>query len=135
MTEQALDSGKGTEFLRRIKSSLAEAYKEMREAQMPYGTGPSFFNTKFFTDNIVVAYPLSNPSRDHGEFELVDLLMLFAQVQASLAADGFFLRGAIAWGEHYQDDDIAYGKALLEAVGLDKSGKPPRLVIGRRLRT
>ena len=31
---------------------------------------------------------------------------------------------------HYQDDDIAYGEALLEAVDLDKSGTSPRLVIG-----
>lgn len=38
--------------------------------------------------------------------------------------------GAITIGQHYQDDDIAYGDVLLEAVGLDKSGKPPRHVIG-----
>ena len=51
-------------------------------------------------------------------------------MQASLAADGFFLRGAIAVGPHYQDRDFAYGEALLEAVELDRSGQPPRLVIG-----
>ena len=84
---------------------------------------------KVFTDNIVVAYPLLAPSRDRGEPELGTLLTLFAQVQASLAAVGFFLRGAIAFGDHYQDDDIAYGKALLCAVDLDKSGGSPRLVI------
>lgn len=32
-------------------------------------------------------------------------------------------------GEHYQAGDIVYGNALLEAVGLDKSGGPPRLVV------
>ena len=41
----------------------------------------------------------------------------------------FSFGGAIAYGSHYQDDDIAYGKALLEAVGLDQSGGSPRLVI------
>ena len=42
----------------------------------------------------------------------------------------FFLRGAIALGDHYQDDDIAYGEALFKAVDLDKARGPPRLVIG-----
>ena len=32
-------------------------------------------------------------------------------------------------GEHYQAGDIVYGNALLEAVSLDKSGGPPRLVV------
>lgn len=85
---------------------------------------------KVFTDNIFVAYPLRDPGTNFGEPELGTLMLLFARVQASLASDGFFLRGAIAYGDHYQDNDIAYGKALLEAVDLDKSGGPPRLVIG-----
>ena len=33
-------------------------------------------------------------------------------------------------GQHFQSDDIAYGDALLEAVSLNESGKPPRVVIG-----
>ena len=115
------------------KRSLAVAYEKVRKAQTLGGIVPSTFEMKVFTDNIVVAYPLRNPSRDRGEPELGTLLMLFAEVQAILAADGFFLRGAIAAGEHYQDQDIAYGAALLEAVDLDKSGGPPRLVIAPSL--
>ena len=57
-------------------------------------------------------------------------MMLFAEVQANLAADGFLLRGAITEGQHYQDKEIVFGEALLEAVDLDKAGAPPRLVIG-----
>ena len=53
----------------------------------------SIFDMKVFTDNIVVAYPLRDPYHDDGEIELGTFLMLFARVQASLAADGFFLRG------------------------------------------
>ena len=129
MTDQAIESGTEGEFLRRIKRSLATAYDKMREWATLGEEIPPIFDVKVFTDNIVVAHPLQSPSLDLGERELGTLLMLFAQAQASLAADGFFLRGAIATGQHYQDDDIAYGKALLEAVDLDKSGSPPRLVI------
>ena len=131
MTECALQSGQQTTFLRRIKGSLAKAYDLVRNERKHDGAVPLFFfDMKVFTDNIVVAYPLRDVEFYHGEPELGTLLMLFADVQASLASDGFFLRGAIAVGDHYQDDDIAYGNALLEAVDLDRSGGPPRLVIG-----
>ena len=130
-TKRALQSGEGNEFLRRIKYSLARAYKWVREAAMLGGMDePPVFDMKVFTDNIVVAYPLHDFDRAFGEPELGYLLMLFADVQASLAADGFFLRGAITKGVHYQDEDIAYGDALLEAASLDMPGAPPRLVIG-----
>ena len=130
MTERAYESGKAEEFLQRVKGSLATAYDAVRNVATLRGCLTSAFDMKVFTDNIVVAYPLGDPSSDSGEPELGTLITLFAQVQASLAKDGFFLRGAIASGDHYQDDDIAYGMALLEAVDLDKSGGPPRLVVG-----
>ena len=128
-TENAFRSGSGDDFLRRIKEALDKAYGHVREANRGYPPGTSVFNMKVFTDNIVVAYPLGDYPRNDGEGELGTILSLFSQVQASLALDGFFLRGAISYGEHYQDDDVAYGDALLEAVALDQSGGPPRLTI------
>ena len=86
---------------------------------------------KVFTDNIIVAYPLRAPFRDFGEPELGYLLDIFAEVQAGLAADGFFLRGAIAQGPHYQDENIVYSQALLEAYDLDQSGGQAKLVLGQ----
>ena len=130
-TGRALKSGEGNEYLRRIKHSLAAVYENAREHATPGSRVEiPIFEVKVFTDNIVVAYPLRDPGRDFGEPELGTLLTLFADAQASLAADGFFLRGAITAGKHYQDQDIVYGDALLEAANLDKSGTPPRLVIG-----
>ena len=128
-TQRAFQSGTEADFLQKIKRSLDKAYEIVRKAKTLSGAISSLFDMKVFTDNIVVAYPLRNPYHDDGEIELGTFLMLFARVQASLASDGYFLRGAIAYGSHYQDDDIAYGEALLEAAGFDQSGKPPRLVI------
>ena len=133
MTERAHESGEEKEFLQQIKNSLSSAYEIVRGAKTFEGAVTSTFDMKVFTDNIVVAYPLRAPSQDLGEPELCALLMLFAEVQASLASDGLLLRGAVAAGDHYQDDDIAYGKAFLEAVDLDKSGSAPRLVIAPSL--
>ena len=128
-TRQAFASGTEDDFLTRIKRSLDKAYGIVREFNKGYFSSPPLFEMKVFTDNIVVAYPLDDPLRDEGEPELGAVMILFSEVQASLAFDGFFLRGAIAFGGHYQDDDVAYGDALLEAVGLDQSGGAPRLVI------
>ena len=134
MTRVALRSGMGREFLLRIKRALSAAYGKVRKARNPGYGHPPAFDMKVYTDNIVVAHPLSAPFRDHGEPELGTLLTLFAEVQSSLAADGFLLRGGIAAGLHYQDEEVVYGDALLEAVNLDKSGRSPRLVIGDSVR-
>ena len=129
MTECAYKLGDEAKFLRRIKRSLATAYKQVRDYAKPWEAGPPTFEMKVFTDNIVVANPLSDPD-GLGEGELGTFLILFSYVQAQLAAEGFFLRGAITAGDHYQDRDIVYGQTLLEAVDLDKQGGPPRIVIG-----
>ena len=128
-TERAHRLGKETEFLRRTSKSLAEAYESVRNAKTLGGLVESVFGMKVFTDNIVVAHPLSWPDYSLGESELGTILTLFASVQARLAADGFLLRGGIAFGDHYQDDDLVFGSAFLEAVDLDKSEGPPRLVV------
>lgn len=131
-TEEAIRCDKGEEFLQRVKRSLSKAYQQVRDFSTR-GGGEPFLDMKVFTDNIVVGCPLRYPSEDLGEPELGSLLMLFGHVQSTLAADGFFLRGAITVGQHYQDQDVAYGDALLEAVDLNEAGKPPRLVIGTSL--
>ena len=129
MTKCAFREGKATDFLKRIKEALDQAHEGIRRFANPFGRTPPTFEIKLFTDNFLVAYPLADPAGDRGEPELGTVLMLFAEVQTKLALDGFFLRGAIAKGDHYQAGDIVFGNALLEAVGLDKSGGPPRLVI------
>lgn len=126
----ALESGLGNEFLRQIKHSIAMAYEKVSDFIENVGVDPPILEMKAFTDNIVVAHPIRDLPQDYGEPELGTLLTLFADVQASLAASGFFLRGAITAGGHYQDEGIVYGDALLEAVKLDEPGAPPRLVIG-----
>lgn len=128
---QAFISGEETEFLQRIQNSVSVAYERVRSAATFGGNHPPVFEIKVFTDNIVVAYPLSDPFRDLGEPELGHLLSIFAEVQASLAADGFHLRGAITEGPHYQDENLVYGRSFLEAVDLDKSGSQPKLVLGQ----
>lgn len=128
MTEIAFKSGNEENFLRKIKRSLNKAYEDARPDPTRDVSFTPTFDVKFFTDNIVAAFPSYHPGDDM-EGQLGSLLFVFALSQTYLAADGFWIRGGIAEGMHYQDEEIAYGPALLEAYDLDEPGKPPRLVI------
>lgn len=128
LSESALKSGTGLQFLKRLRHALSSAYERVRKHSEGLDED-SFFSVKVFTDNIVVGYPLYDPAFDMGEPELADVLGIFAEFQAGLAMEGFFLRGGIAFGDHYMDDDIVFGDALLEAVKQDKGGGPPRIAL------
>ena len=128
-SECAFAKNEGTDFLDRLKSTLTAAYKDVRQTKDLLVVAGETCDMKVFTDNIIVAYAAQHLEKTFGERELLTFLNLFARVQAILTSHGFLLRGAISFGRHYQDDDIAFGPALLEATGLDKSGRPPGLVI------
>ncbi|MFC1610280.1 hypothetical protein ACFL6C_04930 [Myxococcota bacterium] len=86
------------------------------------------FDIKIFTDNVVVGYPIRD-GRGVGEPELGHIFGVFADFQAMLAMQGHLVRGGIALGNHYMDDDIVFGDALIEAVKLDESGGAPRIAL------
>jgi len=128
LSEEALKQGQGHKFLNELRTALTKAYDRIRENSNHFNI-KQFFSVKVFTDNIVVGYPIQNIKSNHGEPELGDIFWTFAEFQAGLASEGFLIRGGIAFGDHYMDDDIVFGDALLEAVKFDKSGGPPRLTI------
>ena len=130
-TRDAFICEEESEFLVRITRALQAAYGVVRSFAAPVTEGdPPLFEMKFFTDNVVVAFPLRDPLVELGEYEFATLLLRFSEVQATLAAHGFLLRGAITEGRHYQDENIVLGEAFLDAVDLDQSGSAPRLVVG-----
>jgi len=126
LSNEALKSGTGNIFLNRIRFALNKAYKRVRENSKGWRSNDRF-SIKIFTDNIVVGYPLLNFKSDYGEAELGHIFSTFSEFQIGLAMEGFLVRGGIAYGDHYMDDEIVFGDALLEAVAQDKAGGPPRI--------
>ena len=128
MSNAALKAGidNGDLFLQRLHAALTNAYKRMRDRSTGSENRLNFI-VKIFTDNIVIGYPLKDPGYDFGEPELGDIMWTFNELQLALALEGFFLRGGIALGYLYMDEDIVFGDGLLHAVEQDKSGGPPRL--------
>lgn len=133
-TKESIKSSesKGNEFLNEIRTTLNSAYDRIRTgskiSQPP--TQHEQWSLKVFTDNIVIGYPNQNPA----ENRLSRLLSIIAEYQLHLAVDGFLIRGGIAHGLHYMDDDIAFGDALIEAATKDKSDSPPRILLAESVK-
>jgi hypothetical protein len=136
LSRESLQGSRGAEFLIHLREALSSAYERVREHSKDKDEY-QYYATKVFTDNIVVGYPLmERPFYDYGERELADIMDSFAELQVGLAikgylVKGYLLRGGIAFGEHYMDDDIVFGPALLEAFGLDQRGGAPRLSLAQ----
>ncbi len=120
LVNQAVTSGSGNDFLKRIHNSL----KGAREELVPYSN--DLASVKVFTDNIVVGWPIW----DDSESELGRAFMGFARYQLELALSGFFVRGGISIGEHYMDEETVFGPALIESYNLEsKVAVYPRVIL------
>ncbi len=138
LSREAMAAGEGEKFLKNLRAVLNEAYAHVRKMAGDEGDDDGerldprrIFSVKVFTDNIVVGHPVPRIAFDFGEAEFGTMLWVFSNLQMTFATNGFLVRGGIALGKHYMDDDIVFGPALLDAVGLDKGGGPPRLALSR----
>jgi hypothetical protein len=125
-SKDALLSNNGLQFLHSLRDALSNAYNRIRQHSKGF-KDDSLYAVNVFTDNIVVGYPLNSAELEYGESEFGNILGIFSEFQIGLAMKGFFLRGGIAYGKHYMDEDIVFGDALLEAIDQDKDGGPPRI--------
>lgn len=125
LSRTSLERGEGDAFLQNLHAALVNAYKRVRKHSD--GWSEKEFIVKIFTDNIVVGYPLTRFASTLGEPELGKIFTVFAEFQLGLIMEGFLVRGGIAFGKHFMDDDIVFGDALLEAIAQDKNGGAPRI--------
>lgn len=126
LSRESLKQGNGNDFLRRLRNALGVAYERVRDQSKNWSKVDDFL-IKVFTDNIVVGYPLTNLHSTAGEPELGKIFSVFSEFQIGLVMEGFLVRGGIAAGDHFMDDDVVFGEALLEAVAEDKNGGAPRI--------
>ncbi len=133
LTSEYLESGRGEELLARLHAALTAAHERIRESSHLFDDN-AFFHVNIFTDNIVVGYPVLTSAFERGEMELGSIIGLFSEYQATLASEGFLVRGGIAYGNHYMDKDIVFGDALIEAVSCDVSGGAPRIILAESAR-
>ena len=83
------------------------------------------FNINVFSDNILISLPVTRETIN--AFHLV--LNHILDYQKSLIQSDYFIRGGISKGMLYVDEKIIWGKALIEAVKLEKDAVYPFISI------
>lgn len=79
-----------------------------------------------FTDNVVIGYPV----HDDAEFEFGLIFSQLARFQLEMSSKGFFMRGAISFGDLYMDDITVFGDGLVDAFeGESKYARDPRIIL------
>jgi hypothetical protein len=131
--EEGFKNGTAADLLKRLRTALDRAWDSFTD-ELP-GMPPVEVNSwhvKAFTDNIVIGYPLTYTD---AEGELGSLLLAIREYQIAMVNSGFFIRGAIALGDAYLDNEIVFGNALIEAYkGEQTLARDPRIVLAASVR-
>ncbi|MFI8715184.1 hypothetical protein [Brevibacillus brevis] len=120
MVLDAHQNGTGDQLLQRLHKILTEQYEDLKPEEDYMGV------FKAFTDNIVIGLPIY----DDGESQLGGIFLDFASFQLALTLEGFFIRGGLAVGDYYGDNEFAYGPSIIEAHYLENNQAiHPRIIL------
>ena len=113
----------------KVYFSLKQIASALNYKMLVYGRSgkgrPSSRRVTQFSDSVVLSYKASEPGSLSGV--LFDVL----QLQLKLISRGILVRGGIARGLLYHEDDFVFGPALNEAAELEKAAMYPRVIVDR----
>lgn len=125
----ATEAGTANELLLELTTALEEAKVDLLVDPNDYarlGIQEASYAVKMFTDNVVLGFPI----RDDGESEFGRMIYIVGLWQYALLKHGFFVRGGVTVGPIYMDDDVAFGKGLLDAYETESTlARDPRVVL------
>jgi hypothetical protein len=126
---KAFHEGKGQKELVRLRTALDVAYQYLKDPLFGQNfDGKMAFQVRSFTDNLIIGYPI--PERVGALHILLAVVGYIGYLQAELARQGYFARGAISVGELYVDDDIVFGPAMMEAYRAEQTvAVYPRVIL------
>ncbi len=129
---EASKNGQSQRALRALRRALDEAFEEVTPEAHSGFAAPNtrFWEVKAFTDNLVLAQPITSGNLE-GEDELGSVLLSMITFQQAMIRHGYVVRGGMAIGKAYVDRDIVWGKALLDAYHFEaQKGTPPWIAVG-----
>lgn len=123
LIEESFKQDQEEEQLKDIYNSLYNAQSQLKADSYFYEAKPII---NVFSDNIAIQIPIY----ETGEPEAHGIFNDLAKYQLSLALDGYFVRGGVSIGKHFQDEILIFGKAFLKAYLLEsKEAIYPRILI------
>ena len=115
--DAVLNRGRGvTDVIESIDSNLSSVLDAMK------GEGGDWYSAKLFSDCMSI-------SCDNFGNNLYYMLNEISNLQFSLATQGLFVRGAITYGPHFENERIIFSEALIRAYELEQKANYPRIII------
>lgn len=128
---KATTDGTSNQLLTDLTAALNEAKVDLvidYEEYTTYGIKEAPYAVKMFTDNVVLGFPI----RDDGESEFGRMIYILGLWQYTLLKHGFFVRGGVTVGPIYMDNDLVFGKGLIDAYEAEtKLARDPRIVLAQ----
>jgi len=108
---RAYQAGMHDQLLAFFHSNLSRAIERLKKE-----CDETMLYSKSFTDNVIIAHPEMS---DDMEYEFGSMVLSLKEYQFNMACGGFFVRGGLAIGPLFLDDNSVFGPALLEAYELE----------------
>lgn len=83
-----------------------------------------WYSAKLFSDCICI-------SCENSTDNLYNMLNELSYFQLSLAIEGIFIRGAVTFGPHFENERIIFSEALINAYELEKVANYPRIIVSQ----
>ena len=119
------------------ENHLKKIYTDFKDASLELLDGMDIWEHKIFSDNIVLGLPVEHLGISDSEAPFGFLLIDLIEYQIKMVLKGHFVRGGWSWGSLYMDDNMIYGKSLIEAHELE-SGKTkaiyPRIIFSNDMK-
>jgi len=110
----------------RLTTVLGTAKQHVLDALAADGIVDPAWVTKSFSDNIILAYPIVNTNH----FEFSHSIYMTGHYQMEMVLSGYFVRGAIAIGDTFVNDETIISKAMLEAYEDETHrARVPRIIL------
>jgi hypothetical protein len=124
--------------MKKIVTVLKTAIKNAVEKNLNNRLGgdklPEIFRYKIFSDSIVVSADCNNEDGNLDDDYIFYFLMTLIYIQSEIIHYGFFLRGAVAIDNHYEDDKVVFSPALIKAHELESTiAFYPRIILDKKL--
>jgi len=125
----AAEAGTSQQCLDHIVGALNDARAFVRDSLSTQDSaGPQRWAIKFFSDNLLLGYPLE--SAIDASAAAMFVVRCTQRYQFQMALSGFFVRGALAIGPLCVTDDIIFGTALIDSYRLEANASiVPRVVV------
>lgn len=129
--KEFLDDSENDEF--ELLNSINLEFSKLNKMGKSRGDSSVGLKVKTFSDNVVMAVDDVSEEGEDTSFYFLSLLLCIIQL-VFLERHNLFVRGSLVHGDILINDDMVFGKGLIDAVKIEEgSAKFPRILLGKTI--